>query len=228
METDLLVEEGRGSESCNQDSESEEFYMLLQQQKYLNNLTETALRKNQPLIILNLMHEKVPLLLAEDLTGTHKSEKMCLEALSMRTFPGWLPMEISMANIQSEDQDVCGSSGKATRTHTSTAITIKGSDMPIIQKFPTVPKSQLRNKVREISDFVDNHWQVKKEILDEIGISISPAKGGIRMQNISTFFSKRCLPPAGKSINPIESSPQSSLKSDSVVEGQQAFTCSHL
>ncbi|XP_021636875.2 chromatin assembly factor 1 subunit FAS1 isoform X2 [Hevea brasiliensis] len=242
METDLLVKEGRGSESCNQDSESEEFYMLLQQQKYLNNLTETALRKNQPLIILNLMHEKVPLLLAEDLTGTHKLEKMCLEALSMRTFPGWLPMEISMANIQSEDQDVCGSSGKATRTHTSTAITIKGSDMPIIscphninkvveslqQKFPTVPKSQLRNKVREISDFVDNHWQVKKEILDEIGISISPAKGGIRMQNISTFFSKRCLPPAGKSINPIESSPQSSLKSDSVVEGQQAFTCSHL
>ena len=28
------------------------------------------------------------------------------------------------------------------------------------QKFPTVSKLQLRNKVREISDFVDNRWQV--------------------------------------------------------------------
>lgn len=27
-------------------------------------------------------------------------------------------------------------------------------------KFPAVPKSQLRNKVREVSDFVDNRWQV--------------------------------------------------------------------
>lgn len=28
------------------------------------------------------------------------------------------------------------------------------------QKFPTISKSVLRNKVREISDFVDNRWQV--------------------------------------------------------------------
>jgi hypothetical protein len=28
------------------------------------------------------------------------------------------------------------------------------------QKFPPVSKSQLRNKVREMSDFVDNRWQV--------------------------------------------------------------------
>lgn len=28
------------------------------------------------------------------------------------------------------------------------------------QKFPTVPKSQLKTKVREVSDFVDNRWQV--------------------------------------------------------------------
>lgn len=27
-------------------------------------------------------------------------------------------------------------------------------------QFPAIPKSHLRNKVREISDFVDNHWQV--------------------------------------------------------------------
>lgn len=29
------------------------------------------------------------------------------------------------------------------------------------QKFPAYSKSQLRNKVREMSDFVDNHWQVR-------------------------------------------------------------------
>lgn len=29
------------------------------------------------------------------------------------------------------------------------------------QKFPNVAKSQLNRKVREISDFVDNHWKVR-------------------------------------------------------------------
>lgn len=29
------------------------------------------------------------------------------------------------------------------------------------QKLPSFSKSQLRNKVREISDFVDNRWQVR-------------------------------------------------------------------
>uniref|UniRef100_A0A2K1YW21 Chromatin assembly factor 1 subunit Cac1-like C-terminal domain-containing protein n=1 Tax=Populus trichocarpa TaxID=3694 RepID=A0A2K1YW21_POPTR len=45
------------------------------------------------------------------------------------------------------------------------------------QKFPSVSKSQLRNKVREMSDFVDNRWQVKKEVLDGVGVRISPEKG---------------------------------------------------
>ncbi|KAJ0015108.1 hypothetical protein Pint_19668 [Pistacia integerrima] len=42
------------------------------------------------------------------------------------------------------------------------------------QKFPSVSKSQLRNKVREISDFTDNRWQVRKDILVKLGLSISP------------------------------------------------------
>ncbi|XP_061993229.1 uncharacterized protein LOC133711068 [Rosa rugosa] len=29
-----------------------------------------------------------------------------------------------------------------------------------IQKFPAASKTQLRNKVREMSDFVDTHWQI--------------------------------------------------------------------
>lgn len=35
----------------------------------------------------------------------------------------------------------------------------------LLQKFPSIPKSQLRNKIREISDFVDNRWQVNSFIL---------------------------------------------------------------
>jgi len=30
------------------------------------------------------------------------------------------------------------------------------------QKFPNVSKYQLNRRVREISDFVDNHWKVRK------------------------------------------------------------------
>jgi chromatin assembly factor 1 subunit A len=29
------------------------------------------------------------------------------------------------------------------------------------QRLPNVSKSQLKSKVREISDFVDNHWKVR-------------------------------------------------------------------
>ncbi|WCJ38906.1 Chromatin assembly factor 1 subunit FAS1 [Euphorbia peplus] len=193
MEIDSVAEEARGSPDCNQDLESEEFCKLLKQQKILNNLTESALRKNQPLIISNLMHEKLHLLEAEDLT-------------------------------EAEDQDACFSSSKVNSSQTSTVAAIQESDMPTIvstiqscsqsihkvveslqQKFPTVSKSQLRSRVREISSFVDNHWQVKKEVLDEVRMRISPVKGGGgRMQNISTFFSKRCLPPSGKSVSPNE------------------------
>ncbi|XP_015572224.1 chromatin assembly factor 1 subunit FAS1 isoform X2 [Ricinus communis] len=243
LETDLSVDEARGTPSCKQELENEEFRTLLQWQKYLNNLTEIALRKNQPLIILNLMHEKDPLSAAKDLTGTFKSEKMCLEALSMRMNPGGLPVEISVVDMLAEDQDACLSIVKASNTHISAVTTIQESDMPIVvsaiqsgshsinkvvellqQKFPTVSKSQIRNKVREISDFVDNRWQVKKEILDKVGISISPEKGGGRMQNISKFFSKRCLPPAAESINPEATSPEPSRKPGSAVQGQQACT----
>ncbi|XP_021893690.1 chromatin assembly factor 1 subunit FAS1 [Carica papaya] len=79
------------------------------------------------------------------------------------------------------------------------------------QKFPDISRSQLRNKVREISDFADNRWQVKKEILIKLGFSTSPSKGGGRTKSIAAFFSKRCMPPSDASINPMEV-PRQSLK----------------
>lgn len=135
METDLSVEEARNSLSCKQDLESEEFCALLQQQKYLSNLTSNALRKNQPLLISNLMHEKVPLLVAEDLGGASKLEKMCLQALSMRAFPCGPPIEISMDNMQADDQNACLSNSKASATPVSTVMVLQHSDMPIIVSY---------------------------------------------------------------------------------------------
>ncbi|KAK6137789.1 hypothetical protein DH2020_028469 [Rehmannia glutinosa] len=192
MESDDLVEEVRNCHNPEQQVQSEEFCTLLRQQKYLNNLTEHALKKNQPLIILNLMHEKTTLLSAEELTGTEKLERMCLQALSIFHFPGFSDIEISVHD-DVVDEDNEASSNKSSATPLATAAAILDSDLPqiisIIQscphgigkieqslriKFPVVPKCQLRNKVREISEFSDNRWQVKKEILSKYGLSISP------------------------------------------------------
>ncbi|GAV79235.1 CAF1A domain-containing protein, partial [Cephalotus follicularis] len=238
METDLPNEETKSTLSLKQEIESEELCTLLRQQKYLHSLTEHALRKNQPLIVLNLMHEKASLLMVEDLSGTFKMEQTCLQTLSMRAFPGCPPLVISL-DYRDEDEEACLSHSKGSTTPISTVTSIPDSDLPTIvsviqscsqgmnkvveslqQKFPTSSKFQLRNRVREIADFVDNRWQVKKEILDRCGLSISPEKGG-RTKSITTFFSKRCLPPSGTSINPSEVSPKSSLKSFSAVQGQQ-------
>lgn len=129
METDITVNEPKSSPGCQQNIESEEFSALLRQQKYLNNLTDHALRKSQPLIISNLMHEKASLLNAEDLVGTAKLEQTCLQALSMRIFPGGPPVEISLNNEQDHDQQACLSSGKGCSTPASTVSAIPDSDL---------------------------------------------------------------------------------------------------
>ncbi|KAJ0014074.1 hypothetical protein Pint_19545 [Pistacia integerrima] len=193
MEVDYSVEETKSSPSCKQELENEESCALVRQQKYLHNLTEHALRKNQPLIILNLMHEKAPLLMAENLSGTSKMEQTCLQALSMRAFADGILVEITVDSKSDEDQEACLSNVKGSTITVSTVTTIPESDLPAVvsvinscstginkvveslqQKFPSVSKTQLRNKVREISDFTDNRWQVKKDILVKLGLSISP------------------------------------------------------
>ena len=139
LATDPTVEEARSSPGCGAESESEEFCVLLRQQKHLHNLTERALRKNQPLIILNLMHEKVPLLMAEDLSGTPKLEQMCLQALSMCAFNGGPLIEISVTNdIQDDDQEACLSNSKGNATTPLPAgMAISDSDLPKIVSHPS-------------------------------------------------------------------------------------------
>ncbi|VVA94680.1 unnamed protein product [Arabis nemorensis] len=211
-------EQDASSPPSKQDKESPEFRALLHQQKHLQSLTEHALTKTQPLIICNLTHEKVPLLTAKDLEGTQKVEQICLRALVVRAVPWSSPIVISISEMQDEDEEAGKSScSQSTPPSVSRARSIPDSDLLTVvstiqscsqgmnrvvetlqQKFPDVPKTKLRQKVREISDFEDSRWQVKKEVLTKLGLSPSPDKGVRRPKTISTFFSKRCLPPSTK------------------------------
>lgn len=216
METDISVE-GMTSFS-EQDSEHVAFSALLQQQKHLHNVTEHALRKNQPFIINNLSHEKSTKKMAGEVSAAQKLEQTCLEALSMLGFPGAKLPECLTDNSLNEDED-CPANSKSCSTPAMPA-DVPDSELPTIvstiqscpqginkvvdslqQKLPAVSKTLLRNKVREISDFVDNRWQVKKEILDKLGLSVSPERSNGRAKSIAAFFSKRCLPPSGGSVN---------------------------
>ncbi|XP_025696408.1 chromatin assembly factor 1 subunit FAS1 isoform X1 [Arachis hypogaea] len=230
MEIDIETEGVDSTPSSKDDSENEEFYALLRHQKYLNSLTEHALRKNQPLIITNLTHNQ-GLLLDRSLSGTPKQEQTFLQALSMCVIPGGSYIEISIEKVQDEDHETSLPNDKGGATPLSDMAPILDSDLPIIvttiqncsqsinkvlgslqQKFPSVSKSLLKNKVREVSDYVDNRWQVKKEVLLKLGLPVNP---DAEKRSIAAFFFKRCLPPVDGSMRPGEISPISSLKSHS-------------
>ncbi|KAJ7978299.1 Chromatin assembly factor 1 subunit FAS1 [Quillaja saponaria] len=134
MEMDTKIEDDlrKRSHVFKEKIESEEFCALLRCQKYLNNLTKHALRKNQPLIISNLMHNKSSLLLAKNLSGTVKLEQMCLEALSMCGIPGGSPVEISKNNTQDNKQEAFLSCVKASAVPISHVTAIPESNLPAI------------------------------------------------------------------------------------------------
>ncbi|KAJ0972257.1 hypothetical protein J5N97_020216 [Dioscorea zingiberensis] len=215
------------SPCCEPEVETEEFRALLRHQKYLYSLTEHALKKGQPLIISNLMHDKVQLPMAEDLTGTAKLEQICLQAICMRACSGGSVVDLSANNGQlNTDNEISHLQKDSFSSPMASIPAIQDADLPefvesikscsegmnkvlesLHRKFPTTPKSYLRNKVREIASFVDNRWQLKKEILDKLGLSASPDKP-TRPKGISAFFSKRCLPPSGEptgiSVSPLK------------------------
>ncbi|GAB4835408.1 hypothetical protein Ancab_000318 [Ancistrocladus abbreviatus] len=160
----LEADDARSPPSCKAEAEWEENSAWFRQQKYLHNLTEHALHKNEPLIIKNLMHEREPFLSNEDLT------------------------EVPSDNILTEeDEEAQIPDSEGNRMPAGTAATIPDSDLPKIvstiqscpqgmnkvlkslqQKFPNIPKSHLRSKVHEISDFVDNHWQISASLLSQL------------------------------------------------------------
>ncbi|XP_010528632.1 PREDICTED: chromatin assembly factor 1 subunit FAS1-like isoform X2 [Tarenaya hassleriana] len=220
MDIDPSVRE-TSSPASKQDQESQDFRALLHQQKHLHGLTEHALKKCQPLIICNLMHEKTPHLTAKEVDGTQKMEQICLQALVMRPLPGSPLIEISM-NMEDEDPEVSNSPCSSNTPPPPPSVkSMPDLDLLTVvsiiqscsqgmnkvveslqQKFPDVSKARLRSTVREISNFEDNRWQVKEEILSKLGLTPSPDKGVKRAKTISSFFSKRCLPPSSKSPEP--------------------------
>uniref|UniRef100_A0A1D1XWI5 Chromatin assembly factor 1 subunit A n=1 Tax=Anthurium amnicola TaxID=1678845 RepID=A0A1D1XWI5_9ARAE len=234
VRTDCMSDEAGSSPRCTPNMENEEFFALLRQQKYVDNLTQLALRKNQPLIITNLLHEKSEITTGKDPFGASKVERICLHMLCMVACPGG-PIIEPFDNQSSEDTDSRHTQSKKSIAPV-VAATISDPNLQeyvcciqsnpnamakviesLHRKFPSVSKGQLRNKVREISEFVNNRWQVKKEVLDKLGISASPDKCR-QLKGIATFFSsKRCLPPTGEVINLSESTPQSCPKAGALV-----------
>ncbi|KAJ4809594.1 Chromatin assembly factor 1 subunit fas1 [Rhynchospora pubera] len=216
------TEEETADLNTKSDFESEEIKAFFKQQKVLHNLTEQALKKSQPLVISNLNHEKLDLL-NQGLTGMDKWEQVCMQALCLRVWPGGVAIDLPVIQGAAiEDGVVAETNGKTVGTSSaSVGATILDSDMPefvqliqscphglnkvvdlLQQTFTSVSKAQLRNKVREISKFVDNHWEVKKEVLDALGLqATSPEKAGGKRKGIALYFSKRCLPPEGNHIN---------------------------
>ncbi|XP_022632345.1 chromatin assembly factor 1 subunit FAS1 isoform X2 [Vigna radiata var. radiata] len=235
-QVDGMEMEGDTKGNDSSSSYNEEFCSLLRQQKYINSLTDLALRKNQPLIITNFNHEKE---LSSDHStgGISKMEQKCLQALSMYIVPGGSLVEIPEGKMQDEEQKVHRPDGKGGASSTSSVAAISDSDLLTIvttiqscsqgmnkvlgslqQKLPSVPKSLMKNKVREVSEYVDNRLQVKKEVLDKLGLTEKPGEGP---KSIAAFFSKRCLLPGGEIVKPSETSPLPSQKSSSAIDEER-------
>lgn len=211
------IDETITSSSSYKAVEGEELSVFFRQLMHLHNLTEYALQKSRPLVISNLRHEKSLLISAKGLIDTSQPEQTCLLALSMRAFPGYPSVEISANKVgQEENIEPSPSSNKGNTTSLAAAATISDSDLPLIVsaiqasyaesinkvvdslqlKFPSIPKKELKTKVREISNFTDNRWLVKKDILDKLGMSPYPEKSKGKTKHIATFFLKRGLPPS--------------------------------
>ncbi|RLN33879.1 chromatin assembly factor 1 subunit FSM-like [Panicum miliaceum] len=154
------------------------------EQKFLHSATEDALRIDRPLVISNLDHRKLDLLKAEDITA----EKLCLQALCMKKYPSGPIIDVPMVvKVTIEDPAFCRSNKKSPRTPVPTK-SISDSDMPefaklvtscsqgmgklvelLHERFPCVSRTQLKNKVREIAEFIHNRWQIKLEATDVQG-----------------------------------------------------------
>jgi len=134
MEIDDDIDGNGGSSSYKNNVESEEFCALLRQQKYLNSLTEHALRKNQPLIISNLIRDK-DCFSDHNISGISKLEQTCLQALSMYVIPGSSHVEIPIDEVQEEEQKVRLSTGKGGASAISGVVAIPDSDLPMIVSY---------------------------------------------------------------------------------------------
>jgi chromatin assembly factor 1 subunit A len=234
----------------NQRLETEsEWHAFERQQKVLENATEQALRSNHVFIITNLHNTKSEHSPPEP-NARHRLEQICLQALRIQIcLPEILielPSEPRTEASPKEDRELSKRQKKNYTVFPDSDVpelirTIQSSTQgmnkiveSLLNKFPSIPKKQLKSKIREISDFVENRWQVKKEVLEKLSIfppvqvsevtstptlnasevtktptlktlevTETPTK---KIKGITTYFSKRCLPPEAAGMN-VQSSP---------------------
>lgn len=236
----------------NQRLETEsEWHAFERQQKVLENATEQALRSNHVFVITNLHNLKSEHCPPPEPSARHKLEQICLQALRIQIcmpeilikLPSERPVE---ANLK-EDRETSKRQKKNCSVLPDSDIpelirTIQSSTQgmnkiveSLLSKFPSIPKKQLKSKIREISDFVENRWQVKTEVLEKFSMLSPPVQASEvtstpllnslevtktptlkasevtetptrKIKGITTYFSKRCLPPEAAGMN-MQSSP---------------------
>ncbi|XLR00408.1 chromatin assembly factor 1 subunit FAS1 isoform X2 [Arachis ipaensis] len=209
METNVDIDGAENLPKGKDDVERDEFCALLQQQKNLNNLIKIALGKNKPLIITNFMHEMRS---GQD-NGTIKSEQIWLQYLSFHVISA---IDISVNHFQDEDQKR-SSGGSVAPVCDDDAI--PESNLPLIvaaiqtyprslskvlkslkRRFPSASKHLLKDKVCEISNYVDNCLQVKKEVLVKLGLDQGCSKSESRSRTVHS--SRSCFPSTSDILKP--------------------------
>eukprot|EP00250_Pteridium_aquilinum_P018366 c24053_g2_i1 orf=288-3503(+) len=192
---------------------SQNLLKFARQRKVLEQLTDQALRRNRPYIICNFHQSK-------SANIAQKTERDCLDALKVCPLFNEIQIEVPQDPqlLEQVDDDKKKSIKRRAKGLPPTALRemvevllssthgLKRLVDLLSTKFPEASRSQLRDKIKEIADFVDNHWQVKKEIVEQLGITLPCPQAAnnpepvtknpsIQLKPITKFFSKRCLPP---------------------------------
>lgn len=94
----------------------EELTSPLETQKALHIFTKRSLEKERPLVISNLDHRKVDLLNTEDITRRLELEKICLEALCMKKYPGSPIIDVPVVGNMTIEDELCQRNKKSPGT----------------------------------------------------------------------------------------------------------------
>ncbi|MCO5588641.1 hypothetical protein L7F22_042598 [Adiantum nelumboides] len=186
-------------------------FKFARQRKVLDQVTDHALRCNRPYMVCNFDQTK-------PVTVVHSTDRMCLEALRVCPFANGIQIEVPEdPQLERTDDGNKKSKRRSKKSLPETSLRemveillssasgLRGLVNLLSTKFPTASRSLLKDKVKEVADFVENRWQVKREILKQLGIPLPcpqattnsepVSKSPLQLKPITKFFSKRCLPP---------------------------------
>ncbi|MCO5575541.1 hypothetical protein L7F22_029342 [Adiantum nelumboides] len=186
-------------------------FKFARQRKVLDQLTDHALRCNRPYIVCNFDQTKPT-------TVVHSTDRMCLEALRVCPFANGIQIEVPEdPQLERTDDGNKKSKQRSKKSLPETSLRemveillssasgLRGLVDLLSTKFPSASRSLLKDKVKEVAEFVENRWQVKREILEQLGIPLPclqatansepVSKSPLPHKPITKFFSKRCLPP---------------------------------